>query len=377
MASDFAEIRAHFPIMQEATYLNCAAVGPMPDFLASTYQQAVMDRMHVATTDVVARARRAVTDYLGVPEPSLSLWTNTTQGINVVAGSIDWQPGDEVIVNDIDFPSNLIPWIRLAERGVVVKPARSEAGRLPPQTILDLVTPRTRLVAVSHVFYQTGYRMDLVKLGQALHERGVLLSVDGIQALGLMVPPLEHVDFYMGASFKHLLGPRGLGLLYVNPEVAERLTPAMVGYASVTGTSEDWWRDRISYRPGAGRFQLAHVNSEGMYAMLALMTFFGTIGWQHITNRVQALSGLAISELSAVAGVRVITPVDPAERLSLAVFQKEGVDADRMVAHLADRHIICAAREGNVRAAFHIYNDESDVERLVAAVRDVAPASAP
>lgn len=375
MATDWAEIRAHFPIMQDVTYLNCAAVGPMPDFLAATYQQAVLDRMHAVNTDVVAAARRAVAEYLGVPVASLSSWTNTTQGINVVAGSLNWQPGDEVIVNDIDFPSNLIPWIRLRERGVVVKAARSEAGRLSPEAILALVTPRTRLVAVSHVFYQTGYRMDLGTLGQALHERGVLLSVDGIQALGLMVPPLEHVDFYMGASFKHLLGPRGLGLLYVNPEVADRLTPAMVGYASVTGSSEDWWRDGLSYRPGPDRFQLAHVNSEGLYALGALMTFFGTIGWQHITHRVQALSGMAIAQLSAVAGVRVITPVDPAERLSLAVFQVDGVDANRLVEQLADRKIICAAREGHVRAAFHIYNDETDVERLVDAVRAVASGS--
>lgn len=376
----WAPVRHRFPVLRDTTYLNCAAMGPMPDFLLETYQQAVLDRQRLIEGDAAARARAGLAQYLGIDGASLSFWTNTTQAINVVAGSIDWQAGDEVVVNAIDFPSNVLPWIRLRDRGVVVKGAQPEGGRLPLGAVAAEVTDKTRLVALSHVLYQTGYRVDVDALGQFLHERGILLSVDGIQALGLMRPPLAHVDFYMGASFKHLLGPRGLGLLYVRPEVAERLIPAMVGYASMAldleeaGAMADLVQGRVPlrYRDQAGRFQLAHVNTEGLAALADLLTFFDSLGWDAITARVLHLSGLALDGLSQVPGVRLVTPPDDAERLSLAVFRLAGWDANAVVERLAAQHIVCAAREGAVRAAFHVYNDASDVERLVTAVRQLA-----
>jgi selenocysteine lyase/cysteine desulfurase len=376
----WAPVRHRFPVLRDTTYLNCAALGPMPDFLRETYQQAVLDRQHLIPGDAAERARAGLAQYLGVDGASLSFWTNTTQAINVVAGSIDWQAGDEVVVNASDFPSNVLPWLRLRDRGVVVRGAEPEGGRVPLDAIAAQVTDKTRLVAVSHVLYQTGYRVDLDALGQFLHQRGILLSVDGIQALGLMRPPLSHVDFYMGASFKHLLGPRGLGLLYVRPEVAERLIPAMVGYASVTLDLEDaaaltdlvQGRAPLAYRDQASRFQLAHVNTEGLSALADLLSFFDSLGWDAIADRVLHLSGLALDGLRQVPGVRLVTPLGDAERLSLAVFRVDGWDAHALVDRLAARRIVCAAREGAVRAAFHVYNDASDVERLVGAVRELA-----
>ena len=376
----WSAVRDRFPLLRETTYLNCAAIGPMPDFLLQTYQQAVLDRQHLIAGDAVARANAGLAQYLGVDGASLSFWTNTTQAINVVAGSVDWQSGDEVVVNAADFPSNVLPWLRLRDRGVVVRGAEPEAGRLPLEAVAAQVTDRTRLVALSHVMYQTGYRVDLDALGRFLHHRGILLSVDGIQALGLMRPPLTHVDFYMGASFKHLLGPRGLGLLYVRPDVAHRLTPAMVGKASVVldmdepGALADLVQGRtpLRYRDHAGRFQLAHVNTEGLGALADLLTFFDALGWDAITDRVQHLSGLALEGLGSLPGVQRVTPTNAAERLSLAVFRVDGWDARAVVDRLAEQRIVCAAREGAVRAAFHVYNDASDVERLVAAVRALA-----
>ncbi len=376
----WSAVRDRFPLLRETTYLNCAAIGPMPDFLLETYQQAVLDRQHLIGGDAASRASAGLAQYLGVDSASLSFWTNTTQAINVVAGSVDWQAGDEVVVNAGDFPSNVLPWLRLRDRGVVVRAAGPEAGRLPLEAVAAQVTDRTRLVALSHVMYQTGYRVDLDALGRFLHQRGILLSVDGIQALGLMRPPLTHVDFYMGASFKHLLGPRGLGLLYVRPDVAQRLTPAMVGYASVAldmdepGALADLAQGRTSlrYRDRAGRFQLAHVNTEGLGALADLLMFFDALGWDAITDRVQRLAGLALEGLGGVSGVQLVTPTNDAERLSLAVFRVDGWDARAAVDRLAEQHIVCAAREGAVRAAFHVYNDASDVERLVMAVRGLA-----
>lgn len=375
----WAPVRHRFPVLRRQTYLNCAALGPMPDFLLETYQQAVLERQHLTPGSAAERARAALAQYLGVDGASLSFWTNTTQAINVVAGSIDWRPGDEVVVNASDFPSNVLPWLRLRDRGVVVRAAALEEGRLPLKAIAAHVTSKTRLVALSHVLYQTGYRTDLDALGQFLHQRGIWLSVDGIQALGLMRPPLDHVDFYMGASFKHLLGPRGLGLLYVQPQVADALVPAMVGYASVALDMDDpagladlvQGRTPLRYREQAGRFQLAHVNTEGLSALADLLSFFDALGWDAVADRVLSLSGLALAGLARLPGVRLVTPQDDAERLSLAVFRVDGWDAHAVVERLAAHQIVCAAREGAVRAAFHVYNDASDVERLVMAVREL------
>jgi cysteine desulfurase/selenocysteine lyase len=373
-AIDWQSVRDQFPVTEQVTYLDSSAVGPMPKFLADAHLLAFRHRVEGPRRDDVAvAAQRAAVDrmarYLGVDGEDLVFLSSTTEAINVVATALPLQPGDEIVVHDRDFPSNLYPWVRWAERGVHIRRAPSEAGRLSVDAVLEQVTERTRIVALSHVFYQSGYRVDLEALGKALRARGVWLSVDGIQALGLLRPDLRWVDFYMGATFKSLLGPFGLAVLYARRDTAERLRPAMVGYASLATEEIPWETGAFAYRPGAQRFQLSHVNTPGLYILARVLEFLEGIGWDNITARVLELTGAAVEALARMDGVTVLTPADPARRLGIVAFDVGGLAAEEVVRRLRDAGIVVAAREGHVRASFHIYNNEADVDRLVSAVR--------
>jgi cysteine desulfurase/selenocysteine lyase len=369
------EVRRHFPITEEAVYLDAAAVGPMPDFLRDSHLRAFEERLGRRAPgeflESRERARGALARYMAVAPDDIVYLGNTTDAINTVAGSIAWKPGDEVVVHDQDFPSNLIPWIRLRERGVVVRAAQSEHGRLSIEAVERELSERTRLVALSHVFYHSGFRMDLAELGRRLHQRNIYLSVDGIQALGLARPDLEHVDFYMGAIYKGLCGPFGLSILYVDPRAADTLVPEHVGYASLDSDGIPW-EGSMPYRTGSQRFQAASVNYPALHALADMMEFLEALTFERVTERILDLSGAAMDGLGRVAGVDIVTPPDRDRRLGIAAFRVGDLPSDVVAAELAGQGIRVAARAGNVRASFHIYNNDEDVARLVGAVADLA-----
>jgi len=161
-------------------------------------------------------------------------------------------------------------------------------------------------------------------------------------------------------------------VLYVRRQTAERLQPAMVGYASLATEDVPWDTGLFAYRPGAQRFQLSHVNTPGLYVLARMLDFLEGIGWENITARVLQLSGWAIDGLARIDGVHVLTPADPAQRLGIVAFDVGGLSAEHVVHRLREAGIVVAAREGHVRASFHIYNNEADVDRLVTAVERLA-----
>ncbi len=368
------DVRRQFPMATETVYLDAAAVGPTPEFLRESAVRAFVERQRPrvdAGGAVHARAQRAFGRFFGVDPEAIVFYANTTDGINVAAHSIDWRAGDEVVVHDRDFPSNLIPWLQLQGRGVKVRVAQSEDGILTDAAIDRVLTSRTRMVAVSHVFYQSGYRMDLAALGARLHLEHILLAVDGIQALGLLQPDLTHVDFYAGAIYKGLCGPLGLGVLYVDPVVAVRLVPDRVGYGSLQSPAIPW-DGNLRYKAGSQRFQPASVNYPALHAAADMLEFLESIGFSRVTKRIVELSGRALGRLAEINGVRVVTPRAPDSRLGIAAFRVSGLEAEDVEEALRTRGVRVAARDGNVRASFHIYNSDDDVNQLVEGVAAVA-----
>jgi selenocysteine lyase/cysteine desulfurase len=366
-----AEIRRLFPACRREAYLDTATASPTPAFVRAAAMRFYRHKAQGFAPGRWAperdRAIARTADYLGAGADEVVLLGNSTEALNLVAASLPWRADDEVVVNDIDFESNLYPWMRLRERGVGVRVARSEDGRLPMAAIEAQLTPRTRLVAVSHVFAQSGVRTDIAALGAMLHRRGILLSVDGTQAAGYIRPDLREVDFYAASIFKGLLGPFGLAFLRVRREVAGSLTPAVVGYGSVAtpGAPGD---ETFDWVQGPQRLQFSHLNYPALYGLGASLAYLEGIGWERVTEHVLDLSGQAVAALGALSGVRVATPAAAAERLGIVSFDPPGGDADAVVAALGRRGVRTASRDGRVRVSFHVYNGPEDIERLVGAL---------
>lgn len=380
---DWNEVRAEFPVLSECTYLDTAAVSPSPTFLSESYgavhREKIQGTLSESRADVVDECKGRLADLLAVDEEELLFVSNTTEGINVLAQAVEWEAGDEVIISDLNFASNAFPWVALRDRGVRVRVARSDAGRLPPAAVTDLLTEDTRLVSLPHVSMSTGYRLDLSDLSATLAGEGVHLTLDGVQGLGCVRPDLTHVSGYAASLYKWLLGPFGMGLLYVDREFAEDLTPRYVGYHSVRAEPEPDRTDagtdaarpfgEFRLKDGPGKLQYGHVNFPAVYCLNDTLAFMEEVGWDRITDRVLSLSGYLHDRLSERDDIEVVT--DRTRRCGIVVFESTARESDALVSALGARDVHVSNRGQYVRAATHFYNSREDVDALLATLDDI------
>jgi selenocysteine lyase/cysteine desulfurase len=378
--TDWTAVRESFPLVSECTYHNTAAGSPTPPFvvraaeeyLEETSRRPMAERWHGQTE----ACRERVADYFGVTASEVLFVANTTDAINTVVNAIDFDPGDDVVLTELNFPSNLYPWLRLERRGVDVTVVPSVEGTVSVDAILSAVTSSTRVVSVPHVSMSTGHRVDIGELGRRLADQDVLLNVDGIQAMGCVEPDLEHVDFYSGAIFKWLLGPHGMGVLYLDEAVVEDLRVPAVGYNSVsmsdagigyTLDDEPEFDVRgFELKRGPQRFQHGHVNHLAAHCLSAALDFFEDVGWDEVTDRITTLSGYLYDELVRLDSVSPLIP--RSARLGIVTFAPDGSDPARLVDGLAERDVVVSQRGDFVRVSTHLYNDHGDVDDLVEAL---------
>lgn len=369
---DWSEIRAEFPLVTEDVYLDTASTSPTPGFVADGvddfFREKARGYLSKGWREAERECRGLLADYLGVDEDCFVFLSNTTEGINAVASSMDWEAGDEVVLSDVNFPSNVYPWINLRDRGVEVNVAATDDGALTVDAVESEITDDTRLLSLPHVSSLTGHRIDLSEFGELAREHDAFLNVDGIQALGYCRPDLEDVDGYQAATFKWLLGPFGLGISYFDEEAVAEMDPSYVGYGSVTHGPE-YRYDDFELKSGPQKFQYAHANYPAIYCLNRVLSFLDEVGVENVHRRVVDLSGYMIDELAALDGVSVVT--DRNHRGGIVVFSKRGLDAGRAERRLAEDGVHVAARGENLRASVHFYNERSDVEALVEAVADL------
>lgn len=229
-----------FPRATQVAYLDTAAEGlPAPGCcdafseyctakMLGTPARVALQQMEDDTLESAARLLRT-------SSANITFLSSASEALYVLAGSIDWAAGDEVIISDIEFPSNILPWLRLRKLGVRVIVVPADKGALGWQQIAERISPRTRLVSVSLVSYRTGaYLTGVADLAAEVHRVGAFLAIDATQALGRCPVSIEGVDYLVASSFKWLMGPHGLGLVYLSPEFRDRLDPVSLGWYSVT-----------------------------------------------------------------------------------------------------------------------------------------------
>src|SRR5208283_1487011 len=213
-----------FPMAAEAVYLNTAAEGlPLPE-CEEAFREYCAAKARGMSGRVQCHAAEAMTielaaQLLGTRPSNIALLSSASEALNVLATSIDWKPGDQVIISDLEFPSNVLCWLRLKGMGVELRVARSDEGALRWERIAEMISPRTRLLSLSLVSYKTGAYLSFVEsLAREARRVGAVVAVDATQALGRCPVSVDGVDYLVSSSFKWLLGPHGLGIVYVSPE---------------------------------------------------------------------------------------------------------------------------------------------------------------
>ena len=357
-------------------YLNHAGVAPI-----STRVQEALDRYTAEATRYgalhysnfydaeIERVRGRAAKLVGGGADEIAFVKNTTEGLGMVAAGLDWQPGDQVVTCDLEYPSNVYPWWSLRDRGVETVMLKGRNGRLPLESVAEAVArPRARLLALSSVEFGSGYRQDVEALGQLCREHGVLFCLDAIQSLGClpMDAPAWGVDFLAADGHKWLLSMEGCGIFYASRRVLDRVTPRIVGWRSVTD-NDDFDRYHMDLQAGAGRFEEGTPNTAGIFALGAALDLLFEIGIEAIGRRVLHLADRLGAGLDD-KGANVLSPRGPGEASGIVAFQYGEEPPERTAARLRAAGVFVIVRRGAVRASPHFYNDEADLQRLLDAL---------
>ena len=239
--TQIAQVRALFPVTQRYAYLNHAAAAALPRPVTEAMTGYLTSRMSDGTEalcdweDRLEGIRQLAAGFIGAHRDEIAFTGSVSQGLNVVAAGLDWQPGDNLICAETEFPANVYPWTNLRRRDVEIRFAPARDNRLQIEDLLALMDGRTRLLAISFVEFGTGYRNDLHTLAQVCHERGVYLCVDSIQGLGALQLDVNEtgVDLLAAHAAKWMLGPIGAGFVYIRPNLMSRIEPVMAGWRGV------------------------------------------------------------------------------------------------------------------------------------------------
>lgn len=373
------DARAQFPLAQRLTYLDVASRAPMPERVASALER----YMHVYRTqplpkyewlDEVERIRARMASLVGARPSQIAFIKSTSDGLNAVAHALELMDGDNIIVcPDIEHTNNLYPWMHMRARGVEMRELASVDEAFPLEAALKAADGRTRVITLASTSFVTGARADLAELASACHERGIFLLVDGVQDLGAMnldLPALG-VDGLAAATQKMLLASYGLGVLYLSEEHADRLRPPFLTRMSVSweGQHEADLTGEYQLRDGAPRFEVGNPNFAGLFALDGALSILEEVGLDVVETHILRLARRLIDGLDAL-GIPIVTPRDA--HAGLIVFRV--ADAEATAARLAEQDIIVAVRRGGLRASIHIYNDEGDIDRLLAALANERPA---
>ncbi|MBK1716677.1 aminotransferase class V-fold PLP-dependent enzyme [Thiocystis violacea] len=361
-----------FPLAPDVCHLNHAAVGPWPRRTVEAVARFAEENARQGSLGyprwlaVEQRLRERLARLINADSPTdIALAKNTSEALSVIAHGLAWEPGDSIVGIAQEFPSNRIVWESLADRGVIWRALDLERSTDPEADLIALCDESTRLIAVSWVQYARGLRLDLERLGAHCRTHGRLFCVDGIQGLGALPFDLKHVraDFVVADGHKWMLGPEGLALLYVRPELRERLTLRQFGWHMVAHSGDF---DRADWAPAADarRFECGSPNLLGAHALEASLSLLAEIGmegvWSRLQERTEHLIGLIDRR-----GFELLTPRDPARRAGIISFRVPGVPSEPLYRELMERRVLCAQRGGGIRFSPHFHTPLATLDRAM------------
>ncbi|OIO57815.1 MAG: aminotransferase [Alphaproteobacteria bacterium CG_4_10_14_0_2_um_filter_63_37] len=363
-----------FPLQDGLIHLNHAAVAPWPQrtvhaVAGFAMQNGVAGSLNYPQwLEVEARLRRRLAHLIDAPSPDdIALCKNTSEALSLIAWGLTWQPGDNVVISDQEFPSNRIVWESLTPLGVEVR--RAEIGGEDPEgAIIAACDGRTRVVALSAVQYGVGLKLDLPPIGDHCRKRGILFVVDAIQQLGAAPFDVEaaQADFVAADGHKWMLGPEGIALFYSRPEARAQLQLRQFGWHMVEHVGDF---ERLDWQPAATarRFEPGSPNMLGIYGLEASLSLLEEVGIDVVSRRIGERIELLIGSLQA-AGHRLLTPRDPARHAGIVTFVPRDGDTHGAFARLQQAGVFCAPRGGGIRFSPHFHTPFSQLDIAVNAV---------
>jgi cysteine desulfurase / selenocysteine lyase len=366
--------REEFPSCLNAVHMNHAGISPIPRRVAAA-MQAFAEEALIIDDGISARwevraeeVRGAFARLIGARAEEIAFVRNTSEGLSLVANGLDWSPGDNVVLIADEYPANVYPWLGLARWGVETRLVARRELRFTVDDVAARVDRRTRVVSVSEVDWQSGFRANLASIGSFCREHGILFCVDGIQSVGALQVDVgaAAIDCLAAGGHKWLLAPEGCGCLFVAARVVERFRPTLLGWKSVDNPLQ-FLPYHFDLRPDAARFEAGSPADVGIQALGAAVDLLLEVGSRTVEERILTTTAELADGLRR-RGATIVSPWGEAERSGILNFRLG--ENTELYAALRRAGIVCRKRMDGVRLAPHFYNNDSDVERVLEAVDD-------
>lgn len=378
MTADQSWLRDRFPVLAKKTYLNSGSYGALSIDVKEAFEAYLTDRLERgADWDWWVRknesVRASMAAFLNADADEVAITASASAGINAIASALDFAGGrNKIIVSDFEFPTNAQIWHAQEKRGAQVVHVPVDAdGYIPLSHFEQAIDARTKIVAVTHVCYRNGARLDIEGIARIAKANGALMLADCYQSIGAVPVDARElpVDFLVGGMLKYLLGTAGIGFLYVKRDLIAQLVPTVTGwFAQADISAMDITANRPS--PTARRFEAGTPPVPNCYAAEAGIKILRDVGMNNIGRRIEALTQQCIGRLQD-EGFSIATPLDMARRGPTVAIRSH--EETKVVDALLQRDIVTSCRDGNIRASFHFYNNEDDIEQLARALNDLRP----
>lgn len=374
---DFTALRSDFPPLKTWTYLDTAFIGLLSHQVKAAHERHLDERFRFDSVpenssilnvwmDRAERIRRKVAAFIGAKPDEIAFTLCTGSGSNIALNGIDWRPGDNVVVDDLEYPTDLHILNAIRRKGVDMRIVRNRDGLETPEQFAALADKRTRAFVVCHVCHANGLRHDLKTLADIIHGYNGYLVVDAAQSIGGIKVDVgeEKVDFLSGIPYKWLNGPNGVGFLYVRKEIIPGFPPDRLGWASTNDFKSLETLESNPLPDTARRFEYGTLAFESVEGLGEAIDYLLAIGPDAVEKRALALAQHLRGMLTK-NGVRLFTPENTASPIVSCFLKK----AREMNPALRKRRIYVTARawagEDYFRVSPHFYNTEEDIERFV------------
>lgn len=374
--SDFDPVpyRRLFPFLSKGTiYLDHAAIGPVPQ----PSRDAVLAYLRERTEGDVniflpflkahADAKKTIGRLLNAPPERIAFCDNTSNGLNILAAGLPWKTGDRVLLTDVEFPANVYPFLNQKRHGVEIDFVKCRNNRIAFEDIERALTPRTRVLSISHVQFLNGCRSDLARIGRLCRAKGVIFCVDAIQAAGAVPIDVEAmcIDFLSCGSQKWLLSTEGVAFVYVSAETQEKIRQAYLGWLSIRDFFSDFFRYRLDLDTTARRYEGGTLNIAGILCLSESIRLLLGVGIESIAVHLSELTQLCVDRVLR-EGVELLTPEERRERAGIVSFRPP--KASETFERLKSEGIVVSLREGCLRISPHFYNTREEVLKALDAV---------
>ncbi len=398
-ASEVAAIRNDFPVFRHRAFLDTACYAPgyqrAADAVNAWWQTAMLipgttfDQT-LAWLRPAAAARSDAARLLQADEDEVGFITSTALGMNKIANALALGGGNNIVINDLEFPANTVPWLGQRRRGVEIRRVEHRAGRLLIDDFEKLVDHNTRVIAVSTVQWTTGFRINLKSLVELADAYGAYVVVDSCQSLGALELDVRktNIHFMVTQAHKWLFGPFATGLIYCRRDLIENLAPVDVETGNLLKDPERQPYHHLQdldniadydhgFVPTAARVQTC-PNLPGLWGLSESLRCINGVGIARIETRVHELVDYLLEKLVDVPGVTIVSSVVPDERSALIVVSTGDVERDvRMMNKLSELGVGVSVRyqagSGGIRISCHFYNSEDDIDKLIAAMSGRTP----